>query len=177
MPPYRCEPRGHSGCGVRLGGFGAGGAVCFASGFAEAEAEDAAGAALQAQLVAAAGEMPVLGPNCYGFVNALDRVAIWPDQHGMRPVARGVAILAQSSNIAINLTMQKRGLPIAYMVACGNQAQTRQSDLALALLRDARVTTLGLHIEGFGDVALARGRTRSRGPRRARCGAESGGLG
>ena len=136
-----------------LSRLGAGGCTCFASGFAEAAAEDGDARDLQAQLVAAAGEMPLLGPNCYGFVNALDQVAIWPDQHGMQPVARGVAILTQSSNIAINMTMQRRALPIAYMITCGNQAQTSQADIALSLLEDSRVTALGLHIEGFGDVA------------------------
>ena len=135
-----------------LAAAGAGGAVCFASGFTEAVAEDEAGGDLQARLVAAAGEMPVLGPNCYGFVNALDRVAIWPDQHGMAPVERGVAILTQSSNIAINLSMQRRALPIGYIVTCGNMAQTGQAEIALALLDDPRVTAIGLHIEGFGDL-------------------------
>ena len=135
-----------------LSALGAGGAVCFASGFTEALAEDATGRDLQAQLVDAAGGMPILGPNCYGFVNALDRVAIWPDQHGMTPVDRGVAILTQSSNIAINLTMQQRALPIAMMVTCGNMAQTSQADLAAALLDDPRITAIGLHIEGFSDV-------------------------
>lgn len=130
----------------------AGGAVCFASGFTEAQAEDDSGADLQAQLVAAAGEMPVLGPNCYGFINALDGAAIWPDQHGMARVDSGVAILTQSSNIAINMTMQKRGLPIGYMVTCGNMAQTSQAEIALSLLEDDRVTAIGVHIEGFGDL-------------------------
>ncbi|THH34882.1 CoA-binding protein [Aliishimia ponticola] len=136
-----------------LAALGSGGAVCFASGFSEADAEDSEGRDLQAALVEVAGDMPILGPNCYGFINALDRVAIWPDQHGMAPVERGVAILTQSSNIAINMTMQKRGLPIAYVVACGNQAQTSQADVAMSLLDDPRVTALGLHIEGFGDTA------------------------
>lgn len=131
---------------------GAGGAVCFASGFGEAAAEDGAAVDLQAQLVDAAGDMPVLGPNCYGFVNALDQVAVWPDQHGLEPVERGVAILTQSSNIAINLTMQRRGVPIAYMVTCGNMAVLSQADLARALLADDRVSAIGVHIEGFGDL-------------------------
>ncbi|WP_146348032.1 acetate--CoA ligase family protein [Phaeobacter marinintestinus] len=135
-----------------LQALGAGGAVCFASGFTEAQAEDDNGADLQAQLVAAAGDMPVLGPNCYGFVNAVDGAAIWPDQHGMVPVERGVAILTQSSNIAINMTMQTRGLPIAYMVTCGNMAQTSQAEIATSLLGDDRVTAIGVHIEGFGDL-------------------------
>ena len=130
----------------------AGGAVCFASGFSEAAAEDGAGQDLQAQLVAAAGDLPILGPNCYGFINALDGALLWPDQHGATPVERGVAILTQSSNISINLTMQRRGLPIAYMVACGNMAQTTQAEIANALLDDPRVTVIGLHVEGFGDI-------------------------
>ncbi|WP_419738717.1 acetate--CoA ligase family protein [Ruegeria sp.] len=135
-----------------LSATGAGGAVCFASGFSEAVAEDDTGGDLQAQLVAAAGDMPILGPNCYGFINALDGALLWPDQHGAKPVESGVAILTQSSNISINLTMQKRALPIAYMVTCGNMAQTSQAQIASALLDDPRVTAVGLHIEGFKDI-------------------------
>ncbi|SNR27284.1 acetate--CoA ligase family protein [Puniceibacterium sediminis] len=127
---------------------GAGGAVCFASGFSEM----ADGADLNAQLLAAAGDMPIIGPNCYGFINALDRAALWPDIHGLPHVTRGVAILTQSSNIALNLTMQKRGLPIAYMATAGNQAQTSLAQIGEALLADERVTALGLHVEGFGDI-------------------------
>lgn len=131
---------------------GAGGAVCFASGFLEAEAEDAEGADLQAQLLKAAGEMPVLGPNCYGFINYLDGALLWPDQHGGQRVETGVALVTQSSNIAINLTMQTRGLPLAYVVTAGNQAQSGIAAIGEALLDDDRVTALGLHIEGFGDL-------------------------
>ena len=131
---------------------GAGGAVCFASGFLEAEAEDGEGADLQQRLLEAAGDMPVLGPNCYGFINYLDGALLWPDQHGGQRVEKGVAIVTQSSNIAINLTMQKRALPLAYVVTCGNQAQTGLAEIGEALLEDGRVTVLGLHIEGFGDL-------------------------
>ncbi len=136
----------------QLSALGAGGAICFASGFSEAVAEDESAGDLQTALVAAAGDMPILGPNCYGILNALDRCAIWPDQHGLRRVERGVAILTQSSNIAINLTMQARGLPIGMVLTCGNQAQMSQAELARHVLDDPRVTAIGLHIEGFGDL-------------------------
>lgn len=131
---------------------GAGGAICFASGFQEAIEELSDGADLQAALLDAAGEMPILGPNCYGLVNALDGVALWPDHHGMVSVGSGVALVTQSSNIAINLTMQTRGLPIAYVVTAGNQAQTDLAQIGMALLDDPRVTALGLHIEGIQDI-------------------------
>ena len=129
----------------------AGGAVCFASGFLESQAETQDGASLQAELVATAGDMPVVGPNCYGFVNYLDQACLWPDQHGGIPVDSGVAIITQSSNIAINLSMHTRALPIAYLMTAGNQAKVSMADLARFVLADPRVTALGLHIEGLGD--------------------------
>jgi len=135
-----------------LSAMGCGGAVCFAAGFSEAVSELADGDDLQAELVEAAGDMRVLGPNCYGIVNALDGVALWPDRHGMSPVESGVAVIGQSSNVLINLTMQRRGLPLAAVVAAGNQAQTSMSDLGIALLEDPRITALGLHIEGISDL-------------------------
>ena len=139
-----------------LAAAGAGGAVCYASGFREAEHQDAEGNGLQAALIEAAGAMPIIGPNCYGLINYGDGALLWPDQHGGRRLedgARGVAIVTQSSNIAINMTMQRRGLPLAYVLTAGNQAQTGLSDLALGLLDDPRVTALGLHIEGFDSLA------------------------
>lgn len=131
---------------------GAGGAVCFASGFSEVKAEDPTGPDLQKQLSRAAGDMPFLGPNCYGFINYLDGALLWPDQHGGQRIDCGVAIITQSSNIAINLTMQTRALPLAYIVTAGNQAQSGIAEIGQALLDDPRVTVLGLHIEAFGDL-------------------------
>ncbi|WP_305986132.1 acetate--CoA ligase family protein [Roseibium sp. MMSF_3544] len=136
----------------QLSKIGSGGAVCFASGFREAAKELEDSSSLQDSLVDAAGGMPFLGPNCYGFINAIDGAALWPDQHGLTKVSKGVAILTQSSNIALNLTMQTRGLPIAYLMTVGNQAQTGLSAVAEALLDDERVTAIGLHIEGLDDL-------------------------
>lgn len=137
---------------AQLAEMGAGGATCFASGFREAKLESADGADLQEQLLLAAKDMPVIGPNCYGFINYLDGVALWPDQHGGLQVDCGVAIVTQSSNVAINLTMQSRALPLAYVVTVGNQAQTGLAQIGQALLDDPRVTVLGLYIEGVGDL-------------------------
>jgi acyl-CoA synthetase (NDP forming) len=134
----------------RLAELGAGGAVCYASGFAETGPE---GAQRQRRLVDAAAGMALVGPNCYGLLNYLDGAALWPDGHGGRAVDRGVAILTQSGNLGLNLTMQQRGLPIGYLVAGGNLAVSRYDELLLALLQDERVTAIGLHLEGLTDVA------------------------
>ena len=48
--------------------------------------------------------------------------------------------------------MQSRGLPVAYVVTCGNQLQLDQAKIALFLLNDKRVTAIGFHIEGFKNI-------------------------
>jgi acyl-CoA synthetase (NDP forming) len=130
-----------------LATMGAGGAICFASGWTEAGEPG-----LQDRLVAAAGQMPILGPNCYGVINYLDGALLWPDQHGGVPVDKGVALVSQSSNIVINLGMQQRGLPVAYVACLGNAAVVGLAELTGALLDDPRVTAVGLYIEGIDDA-------------------------
>ena len=133
---------------AELAAMGAGGAISFASGWAEAGEPE-----LQRRLVAAAGGMPMLGPNCYGVINYLDGALLWPDQHGGVRLNRGVALLSQSSNIVINLSMQKRALPVAYVACLGNAAVVGLAELAGALLADDRVTALGIYVEGIHDAA------------------------
>ena len=134
----------------QLAARGSGGAICYASGFAEVGGD---GVALQAQLVQAAGNMALIGPNCYGMLNYLDGVALWPDQHGGQRQSQGVALITQSGNIGLNLTMQTRGLPLAYLITVGNKAGNSMESLVESLLSDPRVTVIGMHIEGLDDVA------------------------
>ena len=132
-----------------LKSMGGGGAVLYASGFGEVGAE---GLMRNQQLVKAASGMPLIGPNCYGFINSLDGIALWPDVHGCELVSEGVAIITQSGNIGLNMTMQSSGLPIAYMFTLGNQTNTNIADIIHAMLDDSRVNAIGLHIEGISDI-------------------------
>ena len=126
----------------------AGGAICFATGFTEAGEE---GAELERQLLEASGEMPLVGPNCYGLLNYLDGAMLWPDQQGGRRVAEGVAIITASSNVAFNLSMQRRGLPIAYMMSLGNQLKFELHEAIRVFAREERVTAIGLYLEALSD--------------------------
>jgi acyl-CoA synthetase (NDP forming) len=126
----------------------AGGAICYATGFTEAGEE---GSRLETELLEASQEMPLVGPNCYGLLNYLDGAVIWPDQQGGRTVDRGVAVITESSNVAFNLSMQRRGLPIAYMMSLGNQLKFKLSDAIRALADQDRVTALGLYVEAMSD--------------------------
>jgi acetyl-CoA synthetase len=125
---------------------GCGGAVIYAAGFAETGDLDR-----QRALLEAADGMPLLGPNCYGFINTTARVALWPDEHALSPVERGVALVTQSGNIGCNLTMMQRGLPIAALLTLGNQADVDIAAAVDAFAQDPRITAIGLHIEGLRD--------------------------
>lgn len=135
---------------AELARLGVGGVVCHASGFAEDGEE---GARLQERLVAATGDLALVGPNCLGFVNYLDGAALWCEQQGGTRVESGVALIAQSGNIAENLTMQRRSLPIAMLVTIGNSAVTGVVELVDAMLDDPRITAIGLCLEEIPEVA------------------------
>ena len=134
----------------RLAAMGAGAAVCYASGFAEAGDD---GRALQQDLLAAADGMPVVGPNCYGTVSATVGAALWPDQQGLSRVERGVALVTQSGNIGLNLTLQTRPLSISHLLTLGNQADVGIEECLEDLLGDPAVSAVGLHVEALHDVA------------------------
>jgi acetate---CoA ligase (ADP-forming) len=128
---------------------GAGGAVCYAAGFAEI---GGGGVARQRELVEAAGDLAVVGPNCYGLLNYIDGVQMFASGPGGERVARGAAFVAQSGNIALNATMNQRSIPFAYVISAGNQAVLQISDYVEVLADDPSVTAIGLYIEGLSDV-------------------------
>ena len=128
---------------------GAGGCVCYAAGFAEIGGD---GIELQQQLVDAADGMPLVGPNCFGFVNFAARCALWPYIFGGRPPEHGVALISQSGNIGMNLTMNRRSVRFTHLIGAGNQAVLGPAHYVDALLDDERVTAIGMYIEGFDDV-------------------------
>jgi acetyl-CoA synthetase len=138
-----------SGVASALAARAAGGFVCFSAGFSETGA--AAGQGLTEQLITSAGGLPFFGPNCYGYVNFFDRVAMMPDQIVGATVERGVAIICQSGTIALTLMFNDRSLPIGYLFTVGNQTRLAVEDLIEILCDDPRVTAFGLYLEGIKD--------------------------
>lgn len=130
-----------------LAEMGVGGAVLYASGFAETGPE---GAALQGELTSG-HNMPLIGPNCYGIINAVTGAALWPDVHGCRRVRRGPALLSQSGNLALNLTMNRRGVDFSYVASLGNQASATVEECLEHFAVSPEVTSVGVHLESVAD--------------------------
>lgn len=115
------------------------GVIVLSAGFAEAGPE---GAALQAELVRVARNhgMRLLGPNCLGTVNVVDKLvgsfSIALEQN--MPPAGHVGIVSQSGNIG-SFTMQnmaQRGLGVSRFIATGNEADVDVADGIASLAQD-----------------------------------------
>lgn len=132
-----------------LNELGAAGAVCFASGFAEA---GETGRARDQLLRDAAGDMAIVGPNCFGIINYVTNGSLWPVPYIPSETAKGAAIIAQSGNVCINLSMNQRSVPFSYIVSVGNQTMLSFADYIDFLVDDEHVTAIGLFLEGLRDI-------------------------
>ena len=138
---------------------GGGGAICYAAGYTEVGGE---GIALHDEFVKAAGTLAVVGPNCYGMLNFIDGICLWPTGALGHQVETGCAIIMQSGNIALNLSRNDRSVPFAYVISSGNQAILNAADYVDALADDPKVTAIGLYLEGIKDVpAFSRAATKA----------------
>ncbi|MDH3634945.1 MAG: acetate--CoA ligase family protein [Gammaproteobacteria bacterium] len=141
----------------QLSRIGAGGVACFTAGYGEL---GKAGQRAEAELVAAAGDMALVGPNCYGLVNYTNGAVLWPFGAGNHRCHRGVALIMQSGMLPANMIMNDRSVPITHVISAGNQALLAIEDYIDVLVDDPAVVAIGLYIEGirsikkFADAAI-----------------------
>ncbi len=133
----------------QLSELGAGGVACFTAGYGELGDK---GQAVEQELIAAAGNMALVGPNCYGLINYTNGAFLWPFGAGNTRCEKGIAIIMQSGMIPANLTMNDRSVPISYVISAGNQAVLTIEDYIDLLVDDPRVTAIGIYIEGIKSI-------------------------
>ncbi len=126
-----------------------GGVICITSGFAESPD----GRDLQASLIAAAGEMPVIGPNCPGIANFLDGCAFMMDHFGTHAPEHGVAVISNGGAYLSDIGCADRSQPVACLIGLGNQSMVSVADMLDVMLDDPRITAVNIYFEGLNDVA------------------------
>lgn len=135
-----------------LAGRGVGAAVIFSAGFAEGGDSGRAEQIELAKLAAKHG-MLIEGPNCLGFVNNVDGVALTFVETAAAPLAGrpGIGIVSQSGAMACVLStmLGSRRLGISYSVSTGNEAASGAEDYLEYLLGDPSTHVIGMIIEQF----------------------------
>jgi acetate---CoA ligase (ADP-forming) len=127
-----------------------GGAVAFASGFAEVGDD---GRVAQERLVQAArtGNVRLLGPNCIGFTNFADSVALTFETIAPEPIAGrpAVAAVTQSGALAgaLRIALSAKGLGVSHAISTGNEADLTAEDFLAFLLDDPQTRVVALFLE------------------------------
>ena len=124
---------------------GSGGVVVVAGGFAEAGAE---GAALEADLAQAAGDLPVLGPNCNGFI----RPSVGARLSGapLLPFPSGnIGVITHSGALlgVLGLAADERGLGYSALISTGNEMSVDMADCLEFLAEDDETDCILLVLE------------------------------
>ncbi len=132
----------------RVRDMGVSGASLIAGGFAEMGPE---GATLQEELREAAGDMPVVGPNTLGFLNARASLNVTFYPRTLNP--GHVSLLSQSGGIGLGIMGRSddEGLGIAKWIGVGNRVNLEFHTLLDYLQDDADTRVIGIFVEGSAN--------------------------
>ncbi len=135
---------------ARLRELGVSGASLIVGGYAEMGPD---GSTLQRQLKEAAGDMPVVGPNTLGFLNARAKLNVTFYPRALNP--GNVSFLSQSGGIglAVKGRADDEGLGIAKWVGVGNRVNLEFDTLLDYLMDDPETQVIGIFTEGTANPA------------------------
>jgi acyl-CoA synthetase (NDP forming) len=147
-----------------------GSAIVYASGFAEL---DDAGRAAQAEIgaIARAAGIALLGPNCLGFVNYLNDLAVTfsPAQPESDPPPPQVAFISQSGGTpsVTRFSLAAKRIGVTYQISTGNEALLGVEDFLDPMIDDDRNVVIALFCEQIRNpqrflAAAARARERGK---------------
>lgn len=137
---------------------GAGAAIVLASGYTETGAE---GARRQAELIEAAGNMRLLGPNTIGLVNLTDNIplsasgALEMDQFP----AGSIGVVSQSGGIlgALLSRAAARGVGLSKLISTSNEVDLDLADFIDYLADDEATRVIALYVESVRNPETFRG--------------------
>ncbi len=128
-------------------------AVIFTSGFAEVGERDAQN---ELARIAREGNVALIGPNCLGYTNFIDGLAIGFAGASKVPVITSdrdpaVAIVSQSGGLAghIRQGLEARDIPISYIVSTGNEAGLGLAEFIDFFAQDAKTKAIVVYVEEF----------------------------
>lgn len=134
---------------ARLREMGVSGASVIAGGYTEMGAD---GEELQARLRDAAGDMPLVGPNTLGFLNARAKLNVTFYPRVLNP--GHVSFLSQSGGIGLGIKgrADDEGMGIAKWIGVGNRVNLEFHTLLEYLKDDPDTRVIGIFTEGCSDA-------------------------
>jgi acyl-CoA synthetase (NDP forming) len=131
---------------------GVGGAIIFASGYAETGKEDRIGQQQRLAAIARESGLRIVGPNCIGVVNAtLDsRITFMDITPIPKPNAHAVGVISQSGALGMALAQGVvRGLSVSHVLTSGNSCDVDMADYVSYLAEDPTCASIACVFEGM----------------------------
>jgi acyl-CoA synthetase (NDP forming) len=135
---------------------GAGSVIVYASGYGEMAREDAAREQERLATIAREAAMPMLGPNCMGIVNHVQRCGLTfiPEYSRANARSGSIAIVSQSGALGYSLAQAwERGQGIGWFFSAGNSADIDVADLVAAFAEEEACRAIALVFEGVQSAA------------------------
>lgn len=133
---------------------GVGGAIVYASGFAEVGTPEGIAAQERIASIGQAGGVRILGPNCLGLINTrlaagLHFVPSFPD---MELVPGPVSLVSQAGGFGYGLVQgMKRGIGLGHFLSAGNSVDVDICDLIAYLADEPNTKVIAGLFEGVKD--------------------------
>lgn len=125
-------------------------AMVYASGFSEEHTEEGRRLERELKEIAAKYGMNVLGPNCMGTINNVDKLSTLGLETARDAFERKpyVGVVAQSGALA-NIFMKRDGYPVGYQITVGNSAVLAVEDFVEYMVDDGQVRVIAMYVEGI----------------------------
>lgn len=149
---------------------GVGGAVIYSSGFLETGEAERVAQQHRLAAIARQSAMHILGPNCIGVMNFVDRVGLsfQPGLSELPMITGPIGLVVQSGALGFILTQgMQRGIGFSYTITPGNSCDVDVCDLVNFMVEDETTQAIACVFEGVSDGtrfleaarrALARGK-------------------
>lgn len=126
---------------------GAKAAVVFASGYGEVGTEE--GKAAEAELKALCENLGIslMGPNCAGFINYVDKVSSFAFISNKRDRTGSVGFVSQSGQLVLSM-MDRPGTGFSYVISAGNSKLVTMEDYLHFLIEDEDTKVIAMYLEG-----------------------------
>ncbi|MCU6746402.1 acetate--CoA ligase family protein [Faecalicatena acetigenes] len=124
-------------------------AIVYSSGFSEDHR--CGGVELEKKLIEIAQkyDMKIIGPNCVGIINNVDKIKLWGStgKIDMKTRATGMAVLAQSGGYTIG-GVDRQQIDLSYAISSGNGNIVPIEELAEFCVEDPDVCGVCIYLEG-----------------------------
>lgn len=136
---------------------GVGGAIVFASGYAETGKQERVGAQERLAAIARGSGLRIIGPNCIGVMNYLRRAAVTfmavPNQAGP-PAPHAVGLISQSGALGFALALAvEHGSAVSHVLTSGNSCDVDVADYVAYLAEDPACRAIACVFEGMAEPA------------------------